>query len=351
MCINNIVKNHSYVTIKPMRQLVFILMLVCTFGFFGVADAQLSNLPQTEIVVQMIPENPKPNDTVSVLVNSYATNIDTAKITWKINGKTMKSGTGEKNFSFKVGGMNTTTTLGIVIETSGGETINKTYNIKPTSVDLIWESEGFVPPFYKGKSLFSHQNKITITAVPHITNSSGQEIGAYNLVYKWKKNGSVIDGASGFGKNSYSFISSLISRPFSIEVDVSTVDSDATGYARIDLAPSEPFVLFYKKDPIYGIEFQKALQNNVELKNSVEITTIGIPMFFGTTDPNAPELNYKWYINGTPIDSGSGLSTQVFRQKEGTSGTSNISLSIENSKKILQYASGNFNLMFGSSNQ
>jgi hypothetical protein len=315
-----------------------------------IARAQIGNLPQTEIEVQLLPENPKPNSTVSVFVNSYAANIDTSKITWKIDGKTIKSGTGDKTFSFKVGNTNTTTTLDIVIETTTGETIEKTYNIKPTSVDLLWESEGFVPPFYKGKSLFSYQNKITITAIPHITDTNGQEISANNMVYNWTKDGSALTGSSGFGKNSFSFVPSIISRPFTIEVNVSTMDSDGVGYASIDLAPSDPIVLFYRKDPLYGIGFQKALLGSVGIGSSREITTVGIPMFFGTTNANSADLVYKWYINGTSINSSPTQSTQVFRQNGDTVGTSNISLSIENDNKILQYATNNFIIMFGNSN-
>lgn len=334
-----------------MKQIVFVLFLfVCIFGFFAVANAQIGNLPQTEIDVQLLPENPKPNSTVSVVVNSYATNIDTAKITWKINGKIIKTGTGEKTFSFTVGGINTVTALDIIIETSSGETIEKNYNIKPTSVDLVWESEGFVPPFYKGKSLFSYQNKVTITAIPHITNANGQEISASNMVYKWTKDGSAITGASGFGKNSYSFVPSIISRPFTIEVNVSTTDSDGAGYASLYMAPSDPFILFYRKDPLYGIEFQRALFGNMGLGDLKEITVVGLPIFFGTTNSNSSDLTYKWAVNGSTINSGPALSTQVFRQNGDVSGTSNISLSVENSNKILQYASNNFYLTFGNNN-
>ncbi|MFA5888731.1 MAG: hypothetical protein WCW47_00890 [Candidatus Paceibacterota bacterium] len=329
-----------------MRLSVFILSFLCIFGFFGVANAQLG-LPQTGVNVELVPENPGPNETVYVSLVSYATNINSANITWKVNSKTQKSGMGEKTFSFTTGEINTTTTLEIVIETQEGETIEKTFRIKPVGVDLIWESEGFMPPFYKGKSLFSHQNKITVIALPHITSADGTQIGAKNLIYTWKKNGSTIESVSGFGKNIYSFVSSLISRPFEISVEVTTTDNSGVGYATLNLAPSEPLIVFYKKNPIYGIEFQKALSGAEELKNSKEITVVGVPLFFGITNLNSNDLSFKWFVNGSPINNDPTQSIQVFRQQEGTSGISNISLSIENSKKILQYASSNFNLIFG----
>ncbi len=330
-----------------MKYAIFLLIMACGLGFSSAVLAQVgTDLNKTNIDVSIIPENPKPNEQVRVSVVSYGTNVNSANITWKINGKTIKTGIGEKVFDFVAGDMNTTTTLDIVVTTREGEVINKTFNIKPSSVDLIWQAEAFAPPFYKGKVLFSHQDKITFIAIPHITSANGAEFGIKNLVYKWKKNGSVADSSSGYGKNTYTFTGSLISRPLNIEVEVSTADNSGTGYASSNVAPIEPFVLFYNKSPIYGIEFQKALQGTVGLDNSKELTVVGMPFFFGTKKPESPELNYKWAINGTPINNGN-KTEQVFRQKEGTTGTSNISLSIENSAKILQYANSQFNLSFG----
>lgn len=349
---NNNIKN-SPISNRT-RIFVFILLFVSIFGFFGVANAQLENLfgtvPETEVNIEISPQNPGPEKIVYVSTTSYETDLNVAKFTWKINGKIQKFGVGEKTFSFTTGDINTTTVLEIVIEIRNGEIIKKTFRIKPVSIDLIWESEGFTPPFYKGKSLFSHQNKITIIAQPHIISSGGLEIGAKNLTYIWKKNGSVMEDVSGFGKNTYSFNSSLISRPLKIEVSVSTLDETRKGYSSIFLNPIEPSILFYKKDPINGIQFQKSLQNNVELLDSKEITIIGIPLFFGTKTLNDSDLFFNWSINGSSIKETQNQPVQIFRPLEGTSGTAKIDLSIENNKLILQSASNNFNLNFGDRN-
>lgn len=338
------------VIIKAMKQISFILLFISLFCFYSTTDAQI-NVLQTDVNIQMVPENPGPNEITQVSVASFATNINSANITWKINGKTQKFGVGEKVFSFTTGDSNTTTLLEIIIETLEGETIRKTYNIKPVEIDLLWESDGFVPPFYKGKALLSHQNKISLIAIPHITSSNGVEIGSKNLIYTWKKNGSVIEDASGFGKNTYTFYSSLISRPLDVSVEVSTVDMAHTGFATINLTPKDPQIVFYKKDPSAGIEFQKSLKYNIEQKPLKEVVVVGFPLFFGVTDPQTSELTYKWTVNGVSTNNAANQNTQVFRQKEGTSGTSKIGLTIENSRKILQYASSSFDLSFGNNNQ
>lgn len=327
-----------------MRYFISLFVFICLFGSFSIANSQGFDLGG-EINVELVPSIPKAGESVYVFLTSYSTNIDLANITWKINGKVMKSGVGEKIFNFSMGGSGQTTTLGITVKTQGGGEIVKTFSLKPISVDLVWESDGFIPPFYKGKSLFSHQNKVTVVAIPHIPNSNGLEINPKNLIYKWRKNGSVIDNVSGYGKNSYTFEGSLISRPVTIGVEVSSI-SDGIGYANITLDPVEPGIIIYKKDPVYGIEFQNALKDNTEYKNSSEISIIGMPYFYDFSDYDSETLVYKWLINGTPLYNENNSKTQTFRQREGTTGTSRISLSIENPNKILQYASKNFNLTF-----
>src|SRR5437868_2154660 len=103
---------------------VFIFGFVfCLFGFSGLAFAQFNVVPQDDINITMVPENPGPNQTVSISIASYSTNIDAATITWKVNGATKQSGLGSKNFSFVTGNSNTTTTVAVVVRTSGGQTV------------------------------------------------------------------------------------------------------------------------------------------------------------------------------------------------------------------------------------
>jgi len=320
--------------------LFVVLVIMVTFPIVTHAVG----LEQSDINVEMSPENPGPNQSVYVSLTSYITNINSATITWKINGKTQKTGKGEKSFDFTSGDTGSTVTLDITVATTDSGTINKTLKIKPSSVDLIWQNDGFVPPFYKGKALFSYQNKITFIALPHITNSSGVEISAKNLIYKWTKNGTIDDTSSGFGKNSYTVTPSLIARPLNIQVEATSPSGDGAGRGNALATPVNPSVIFYRKNPLYGIEFQRALTDTVKLQDSKEIAVIAMPFYFKI---NSPGIGFKWSINNSPINNGSGSNIQVFRQTEGVSGTSYISLSVENENEILQFAKGGFNLAFG----
>ena len=332
-----------------MKYIVSIVFLVFISSFASFAHAQFNEISQAEINIDLVPENPGPNEKVIVFLSSFEINLATANITWKINGQTKKSLEGEKSFSFITGEMNTTTNLDIVIETSDNQTVRKSLEIKPSSVDLIWQSQSYVPPFYKGKSLFSHQNSITFISIPHIT-VGGKEVGVKDLVYTWTNNGKIIEGASGYGKNTYTITPSIISRPLSIQVSVNSSATETVGYANTIVNPTDPSIILYKKSPLYGIEFQKALRDTEELSDSKEIVLVGIPFFFGNLDASSPDLDYTWSINNRQIDMDKSQNSRVFRQKEGSSGISSISLVVENTNKILQFARTNFNLKFSSIN-
>jgi hypothetical protein len=214
--------------------------------------------------------------------------------------------------------------------------------INPSSVDLVWESQGYTPPFYKGKALFSYQNDVVIIAMPHIV-SGGKEISPKNLIYKWSKNGTVDEDQSGYGKDTFTVKGSILSRAFNVSVEVSSSDTTAVGNAIV--GPTDPLVVFYEKSPLYGIEFQEALQGTVAMQGQ-EMSVTAIPYFFGSLDTKA--LSYDWKINGAEIDRDLSQSTRTFRYAAGTKGTSNISVSIQHDSKVLQLASQSFSLNFGS---
>lgn len=333
-----------------MKRSIFILFLCLIYIFTlpYLVSAQTTNAP-TDVNVDMIPENPGPNQTVNVTLTSYGTQLDAANIAWKINGSTKQIGKGLKTFSFNSGSSNTTTTLGISITTAEGENITKSIKVSPSTVDLIWQSYGFVPAFYKGKSMFSHQDQLTIIAMPHLS-SGGQEISSKNLIYKWKLNGSVIEAVSGYGKNTYNLTGSLISRPFTIDVEVTSANVPNIGTASININPVDPSIVIYKKNPLYGIEFQKALNNVTYTDSSKEAVLVGMPFFFGTLNPTSSDLTYTWEVNGASVGNDPHSATEVFRQKEGAKGSSSITLSVENANKILQSASTNFKLDLSANN-
>src|SRR5581483_10199582 len=93
----------------------------------GLSAEDMANLPKdtTPIAVTVIPRFPQPFDHVSIDIDSFATNLDKAQVYWSVNGKTVKSGIGEKHFEIDTGKLGSITRVTLTITTSEGETIHK----------------------------------------------------------------------------------------------------------------------------------------------------------------------------------------------------------------------------------
>jgi len=326
-----------------MKRWLMLILIISFVGFAKTSNAQdISSFLIPEINISVIPENPEPNSTVYISINSFDTDLNSASISWQVNSKTIKSGVAEKNIEITVGGITNTTAITVTIRTLSGDVVEKTISIRPSIVDLYWQSDSTTPPFYKGKALFSHQNTVTVVALPQITTSSGALADSRVLTYKWKKNGSVQESQSGYGKNTYTFISSIISRPLEVSVEVTSPNIQTVGFGSVNLFPREPELFFYEKKPLLGIQFEKAITGNYEML-SPEIMVVAYPYYF---DANRifGDLIYRWSINGKSLEDNE--PTQVFRVPNGASGTSNISLFVENPIQILQTIRNSFRLVF-----
>jgi hypothetical protein len=330
----------------------FLVPFVFLFLLFpaGFVFGQVGSATQTDVSVTINPSAPEPNQTVTATASSYSTNLDAANISWSVNGKTVESGVGLKSFSFTVGAVSTVTVLGFSAVTQEGQSVSQTLSITPAGVDLIWQSFGYTPPFYEGKSLFSHQGIIEFVALPHFGSGSGGEVPAGDLIYKWTRDGTVLGDFSGYGKSTYTMLSSIISRPVEIDVQVTSPDSDQIAEADMTVTPSDPTVVLYEKSPLYGILFQRALTGTVNMGSQKEMTVLAEPFYFGVESLSDPSLQYSWSINNSPIDSDTTQSSRVFRPAANVSGSSNVSVSLQNSNAILQQAESGFNLSFGNTN-
>lgn len=331
-----------------MKKILIFFVVICILCVPNDTYAQLGSIFDTSVDVSLYPTNPKPNQTVSVNVQSYATDINSATITYTLNGKVAKTGIGQKNFSFTVGDAGALTTLVVTVRTGEGETMTKTFRIRPSTIDLIWYTDGYTPPFYKGKSYFSHQNIITFVAIPYLSSSNGTTLSPNTLSYKWTVNGEVMENYSGYGKNTFKMQGDVLSRNIEVKVEASSPSSLGIAENSTIIAPIEPIVLLYKKDPAYGINFDEALINTKKIHNQTETTVLAIPYFFGTQTPESDGIEYRWSINNSRIEN-TGAS-QIFRPKTGTSGSARIEVVVENKNNILQRAARDFILEFSSSN-
>lgn len=318
---------------------ISIITLFCVFALS--ANAQIAT-PIDGVTIQTSNTDPRPGDKVSVYVESYNINLNSSSIVWLVDGKVQSQGIGIKEIDVKAPKIGSKVIVTVNIKAPDGKEVKKSLTIATGAVDIIWESNGYVPPFFKGRLPFAYQNSIRLIAMPHLAKEGGKEIDPKTLVYSWKLGGKYIEAGQGYGKQSVEIQADDIPKTLEISVEVSNREQTLHTAGSINLEPSQPSLSFYEEDPLYGIYYNKSISSDVTMKNS-EMKILAIPFGFNM-DKMLNE--YNWSINN--IDQPDLIKNRsiTIRTKGDIDGSSNIDLSIRNQDNILQGAGGQFTVYF-----
>lgn len=307
----------------------------------GVREINVNNvisLPD-ELTMEISPTYPGPFENVRVDLRMYTEDLDSALITWLLDGKKKAEGRGLVSFNFKAPGPNAKTTLTVNITLQNGQKFSKSASINPGSVDILWQAPSYTTPFYKGKALFPKQGLVVVEAVPFVY-SAGKKISADRLVYKWTVDNRVLENQSGYGKSVVKIEGSILGLPITVNILVTDPVTNATAEKRILIEPVDPIVAFYENSPLYGIVFEKALNGGFDLKTE-EMSVVGAPFYLTVSDNPL----YSWKMNGKYVPGVSGLSA-TFRKPDDRNGSTDLALKIENEVKILQFAENSFRIKY-----
>jgi len=299
---------------------------------------------EEQVTLTAKPSIPRPNQLVTLEVLNYSTNLDRAKITWYINDKLVKSEYGARKYEVLTGGLGQQVRIKVVIEKPDGSSIERYYAFRPAEVDLIYEADTFVPPFYEGKAYFTSQSRVKIIAIPQVLSASGVMIKPENLIYKWYQNNEVVRANSGYGKQTFSYAGKILTNSTPISVEISTVADGVVAQANTYLGAYSPMTVIYEKNPIFGTLYERAVAGNFYLDRP-EIEFEAVPYFFNKGEVLNRSTVYNWQLNGQRVNAPNQNSI-VFRNEENQSGQSSINLSVTNTT-LLQQAGSNFNLLFG----
>lgn len=315
----------------PKKYLILILIVIFTlFGSF--AHAQVRD---TDIVLNISPEFPNPNQSVTAMVSSYATNLDKAHISWLINNQETNKGVGKKIFYFTVGNLGSPLKLTAVINTVDGQSIQKTITITPTDVDILWEAyDSYTPPFYKGKALAPSQGAFKVVAMPNLINQTGK-VNMDNLSYVWTKDYDTQPDSSGWGKSYFIFQNSYLDKENVVGVKVSDISGSANASGTIRLQTTKPKAIFYENDPLLGVRWEKALSDGLII-NSDGKTLIAEPYFFSPKNINSSELTFDWFLNGEQIQTPIPKNILSIKPEAGQSGSAIVKIVINNINTLFQ---------------
>lgn len=296
----------------------------------------------SELGVEISPNYPRPNETVSINLSLYTADLNSADITWYQNDKSVLEGKGETRYSFKMGPVGEETKIEIRIGLLGGSSFSKVFTLTPASVDLVWEADSYVPPFYKGKALHARQGRLKIVAMPEFVKGE-QRVPPQNLIYEWSNDVEAYQSQSGYGRNTLILNGSILGRNESVEVLVTDPVNNLVAQGFIDIAPIDPEIIFYENSPYYGHIFDSAIKNAFNL-DAEEVQIWAAPYYF--SKESSGNLKYEWRLNNATVTNLSDSRTAIFKKPEGESGESSISLSIQNLNRILQQGSASLKIKF-----
>ena len=234
----------------------------------------------------------------------------------------------------------------VTMVTNNGQTTTGSTVIGSGSVDLVTETDGYVPPSFRGKAPVVYQNSVTVVAVPHIANSDGVEYDPKTLIYQWSKNNQILGDQSGYGKQSIMLVGDIVPRAYDLSVNVTPRTGSGQAESMITITPQSPSITFYINDPLYGPLFNLAINSSYRIGSQREANILAIPYGFNKPANKSGDLSFSWLINNVAHPELTTNDSVILRAPVGTAGASNITLSIANNKQILQSANSGFTAMF-----
>lgn len=329
------------VAISKIKVWSYIVLILGIFLFSG-ANVRASELglQDNDIDVSTIPENPEPYQNVTIKLNSYAADLNKAFIEWRNGNKLLLSGYGKTSYSFQTLGPDVPISFNVTITLSdSGDKVTKIFTINPSEIELMWEGvNSYTPPFYRGKSFPTREGGIRVVAIPNTTTIKQ---GKGNISYTWKNNDTVIQGVSGYGKDSYIFSNDQLRTKENVTVIASSIDGKYNATKNIDIPISSPKMIFYKKSPTEGVLYNKALTDGTFVSDD-EFTIVAEPYFLSLKG-NENSFSYDWKINGESIATPSrGNELTVHPSSRG--GYATINLVLENLSFLFQKVSGKLSL-------
>jgi hypothetical protein len=323
-----------------MKSRILILIFALTFAFS--VQAEIRN---TDISLDIFPENPSPNQNINATLNSYSIDLNKADIIWSVNSKIIKEAVGGKTFSFNAEALGSSTLLEAHIRTSDGQNILKNMTISPTELDLLWEAyDSYTPPFYKGKAMVSEEGTFKVVAMPNMNTERGKTTVG-NLSYDWILDNTPQQIESGWGKNYLLVKNSYLDNGNTAEVAVSDAFSSANTSGLINLKTSKPKIIFYKNNPRQGTIYEQAINDTYNMSESGAIL-VAEPYFFSIKNINSKEFEFNWFLNNTQTQTQNPKNFLSIRPTNGQKGSAKIKVNINNSKTLFQSLEKELNIIF-----
>jgi len=294
--------------------------------------------------VSVGPPEPGPNTPVTIRIENYSLDLSKSDIAWYLDGKLVARGSGEKSFKWTTGALGKRQEVIFVVTTLDGKQYSKKYIFTPAQVDLFWQADSYIPPFYDGKALASSEAQVTVTAMP-IFMPSGKRLDPAKLYYEWQINFEKVPGQSGIGRGSLPLKISSIFGETVVSVRVSTIDGAVAARSNITIIPTRPIVMVYRNDPLAGFDYDHPIGNSFSL-TAPEVSLEAVGFFFSRSHTEKPGLSYTWTVGGKRAVVNEATPSSLTLRQESGAGKASVAVGIQDPFDSLLSATKNFLVEF-----
>lgn len=297
-----------------------------------------------ESSIEITPKYPMPGDTVTAELHAYSIDMDTAQVTWRVNGEIVENDFSVDEISFTADQVGATYVITVSAKDASGtqEDFEKRFTV--SDVSFVWQGKTYTPPFYNGLPLLSEGASVAVQAIAAIPNGSNGLYGPHELHYTWFINKSSTPTARGKGQHSIVISNSDRPRqPLTAYVKI----KDPTGKVRTEgevvIPVTNTKTLLYEDNPYIGVRYDAALGSSLGVYGR-EASVIAEPYYMSAKSRRDEVLEYAWSIAGEVYDSPGSLS---FGAEDNISGTTHLELTVENTNHWLQTSNTNLRVNYG----
>ena len=296
------------------------------------------------IALSAVPEYPAPGDIVALKAQSFAIDLDRSRVIWYADGKEIARGDGVVEVTVTVGKLGSATRIAVTAEEIGGLVGNGEATLRPTEVDLIWQSNSYAPPYFRGRTFAGPGATIQAQALVRFARADGSQISESSVVYTWYKGSQRI--ASGRGRSTITTSGPTLFANETLSVVAESADGLYRGRAFAQLSSVDPFLQLHENHPLFGVLYHRALIGSAATLEK-EQTVTAVPYFANTQAPNDASLLYAWSLEGKSLLPDPEHPETFTITSENYSGPVDIGLSLTSESDWLLSAKGAWQLVFG----
>lgn len=306
------------------------------------AQLSLTGL-ERELTLTLTPEYPSVGEKVNLSISSFGIDLARSKVTWYANGKMFTEGAGITEATLASGGLGSETIVTVVAEENSGIVGSARAVIRPTEVDLIWNADSYVPPFYGGRALPGTNASIRVQALTRFKKANGTFVPDADIIYSWYKGSEHV--LTGRGKSTAVFAGPTLFDEEEISVTAESADSIYRGRAAARIQSVDPSLELYENHPLFGVLYHRAFVGSVLTLESEQLVT-AVPYSAHTALSRGPDLVYEWNVNGKNIEPDPKRIDTLSITASGYTGPATIRATLTSATDWFLRAQGSWELVF-----